>query len=173
MKDSPHDDPDPTQGTRFASPPCAMADVDPAYNGRMAGDELLTLLNVLLESERAGARGITSACLPLAALADAGTLREIAVDEGRFCHMLHHHIVRLGGTPSSVTGAFADKLAHPDTLIERLRLLNRGQGWVVRELATALPRIDDAALHADLTEMLRVHETNIARCEALLTTSPD
>lgn len=164
-EDADHDE---AERRRFASPSCAMADVDPAYNGRMRADVLLTLLNLLLEGERAGARGITGTCLPLAEPANAQALREIATDEGRFCSMLYRHIVRLGGTPSSVTGAFADKLARSETLAERLQLLNRGQAWVVRQLATALPQIDDPDLHADLTDMLRVHEDNIARCEELL-----
>lgn len=160
--------PDTAQRRRFASPACAMADVDPVYNGRMPADELLALLNLLLEGERAGARGITETCLPYAEPANAGALREIAADEGRFCSMLYRHIVRLGGTPSGVTGAFADKLARSETLTARLQLLNRGQAWVVRELATALPQIEDHDLHADLTDMLRVHEANIARCDELL-----
>lgn len=164
---------DAAERRRFASPPCAMAEVDPVYNGRMPPDELLALLNLLLEGERAGARGITASCLPLAEPADAEALRDVAADEGRFCSMLYRHIVRLGGTPSSVTGAFADKLARSTNLTDRLHLLNRGQGWVVRQLATALPQIDDRELHADLTDMLRVHEHNIARCDALLATRSD
>lgn len=145
-----------------------MADVDPAYSGPIPAGELLALLNQLLEGERAGARGITETCLPLAPPADQAALREIAADEGRFCSMLYRHIVRLDGTPSSAVGGFVEKLAQTETFIQRLELLNRGQGWVVRKLRDALPRIDDESLHADLTEMLLVHEQNIARCNTLI-----
>ena len=72
----------------------------PAYSGLLPAQELLDLLNQLLEGERAGARGITETCLPLASPADHEALREIAADEGRFCSMLYRHIVRLDGTPS-------------------------------------------------------------------------
>ncbi len=157
-----------TERRRVASPPCSMADIDPAYSGLLPAQELLDLLNQLLEGERAGARGITETCLPLAPPADHEALREIAADEGRFCSMLYRHIVRLGGTPSSAIGGFVDKLAQTETFTQRLELLNRGQGWVVRKLSEALPRIDDDCLHADLTEMLLVHEQNIERCNALL-----
>lgn len=153
---------------RFASPPCSMAEVDPAYTGPIPAHELLELLNLLLEGERAGARGITETCLPLAPPADHDALREIAADEGRFCSMLYRHIVRLDGIPSSAVGGFVDKLAQTDTFVQRLQLLNRGQGWVVRKLRDALPRVDDETLHADLTEMLLVHEQNIERCTALM-----
>jgi Domain of unknown function (DUF6306) len=45
---------------------------------------------------------------------------------------------------------------------ERIRFLNRGQGWVVRRLRQMLPRVRNDGLHADLSEMLRSHEANIA-----------
>ncbi len=153
---------------RSASPPCSMGDVDPACTGPIPADKLLALLNQLLEGERAGARGITETCLPLAPAADHEALREIAVDEGRFCSMLYRHIVRLDGTPSSAVGGFVDKLAQTETFVQRLELLNRGQGWVVRKLRDVLPRIDDERLRADLAEMLLVHEQNIERCNALM-----
>ncbi len=76
--------------------------------------------------------------------------------------MLHRHLKALGAAPSSKVGAFYDKaMAIPD-LTQRLAFLNRGQGWVVRKLREILPRVRDNALHADLAEMLRSHETNIA-----------
>ena len=45
---------------------------------------------------------------------------------------------------------------------ERVIFLNRGQAWVVRKLREMLPRVRGDRLHADLTEMLRSHEANIA-----------
>ena len=60
-------------------------------------------------------------------------------------------------------GAFYEKAMTIVELGERLKFLNRGQGWVVRKLREILPRVRDDRLHADLAEMLRLHETNIAR----------
>ena len=45
---------------------------------------------------------------------------------------------------------------------ERVIFLNRGQAWVVRKLREMLPRVRSDRLHADLSEMLRSHEANIA-----------
>jgi nitronate monooxygenase len=59
-------------------------------------------------------------------------------------------------------GAFYDKAMAISDLGERIAFLNRGQGWVVRKLREMLPRVRDDSLHADLTEMLRSHEANIA-----------
>src|SRR3546814_20474793 len=81
--------------------------------------------------------------------------------------MLTRHVTRLGGTPSRATGAFYDKVVALDSPADRLALVNRGQGWVVRRLREALGRIADGALQSDLEDMLQVHESNIARCNAL------
>jgi hypothetical protein len=56
-----------------------------------------------------------------------------------------------------------------DGIEARLRLLNRGQGWVVRKLQEALSRIGDEALRHELREMLTVHERNIEHCDRLPT----
>ena len=78
--------------------------------------------------------------------------------------MLTRNIKRLGGRPSRVTGNFYGKLLARETLAEQLDLLDRGQSWVVRELQSNLPKIEDETLHDDLKVMLDVHERNIARC---------
>lgn len=68
-----------------------------------------------------------------------------------------------GAEPSAAAGAFSDKAMMIADLDERIGFLNRGQGWVVRELREMLPRVRDDGLHAGLAEMLRSHEVNIAR----------
>lgn len=150
----------------LASPPCSMAELDPAARGYMSRPELLDLLRQLLEGERAGARAVGA--MSREETAGSPTLRAIAMDEARYCAMLTRHIVRLGGTPSRETGAFYDKLMAVQDPAQRLDLLNRGQGWVVRKLREALPKIEDDALHRDLAEMLDVHERNIAHCSTLM-----
>jgi 5-formyltetrahydrofolate cyclo-ligase len=139
----------------------------PADSTRLDRTALLDLLGQLLEAERAGARSVGRMCNEAATPAVGTVLRDVARDEARFCAMLTTHIKRLGGTPSLATGAFYDKvMALPDA-DQRLDLLNRGQGWVVRRLQESLPRIDDAALRADLQDMLDVHARNIATCARL------
>ncbi len=128
---------------------------------------MLALLNQLLEGERAGARGVGAMSRQAASAGTRAILREIARDEARFCAMLIRQVARLGGAPSPRTGAFYAKLAAVERADEQLDLLERGQGWVVRKLSEALPRIADAALHADLREMLEAHLRNIERCRDL------
>lgn len=142
--------------------------MSPANVTLMDRGELLDLLNTLLEAERAGARGVGEMGRKASA---AGTMHDalcdVARDEAQFCAMLTRHIERLGGEPSTDTGAFIDTLLAIDDINEQLVMLNRGQGWVARKLSDALPRIDDPILRADLEDMLEVHERNIERCNRL------
>ena len=73
-----------------------------------------------------------------------------AGDKSHVCAMLSGHIKGLLGTPSAATGIFSDTL-------------------VADKLRAVLPKISQAGLYRDLTEMLAVHEQNIER--ALLSAS--
>lgn len=157
----------PGEPATYASPPCYMHELDASYFGQMSRGELVIFLNNLLEAERAGARGVGEMSKQATSPEGHKLLRAAAKDEATFCAMLTRHIVRLGGVPSSKTGAFYQKLAAVEPGREQLDLLNRGQGWVVRELHNALPKIGDELLHKDLTEMLRVHRQNIEQCNNL------
>ncbi|MGH6989873.1 MAG: DUF6306 domain-containing protein [Stellaceae bacterium] len=130
--------------------------------GDAGGDEVIAFLNELLEAERAGSRVTLETARAAGVGPIADLMRTIQGDEARWCGMLLRHIKALGAAPSPNIGAFYDKaMAIPD-INERIVFLNRGQGWVVRKLREMLPRVGDGALHADLSEMLRSHETNIA-----------
>jgi hypothetical protein len=89
-------------------------------------------------------------------------LTAIQQDEVRWCGMLLRHLKAIGGTPSTKTGAFYGKAMAIADLAERIAFLNRGQSWVVRKLRETLPRVRDDHRHADLSQMLQSHESNIA-----------
>jgi hypothetical protein len=143
-----------------SSPPCdqaalEMSTMDPAI---LAGR-----LNELLEGERAGARGLMA--IKHAAEPELATLLdEVERDEARFCSMLRKQVARLGFEPSRTTGVFYDKLLARTTLVDQLRLLDRGQSAVVRVLEQLLPEIRDRELKEALDEMRIVHIRNIERC---------
>ncbi len=151
----------------YASPPCSLHELDPSYLGYMTAEEVIALLNTLLEGERAGARAVAAVGRQVEEGRARSDLRHVAMDEARFCAMLSRHVTRLGGTPSNAVGAFYDKVMALESPAERIALLNRGQGWVVRKLREANGRIADDRLLRDLRDMLEVHERNIERCTAL------
>jgi len=124
--------------------------------------ELVALLDELLEAERAGARVTLESARAAADAPTAALLMAIHRDEARWCAMLLRRIKAAGRTPSTKVGAFYGKAMVIDDLAERIVFLNRGQGWVVRKLRDMLARVGDDSLRADLTEMLRSHEDNIA-----------
>jgi hypothetical protein len=154
-----------------SSPACSMHEADDAYMGYAGKDELVAFLNELLEAERAGARVTLETARagdgPIAAL-----MTTIQQDEARWCAMLLRSVKALGAAPSPRIGAFYDKAMAIADLGARIGFLNRGQGWVVRKLRDMLPRVRDDRLHADLAEMLRSHEANIALAEEFATPAP-
>ena len=137
--------------------PATTREIDPERSALCAS------LNELLEAERAGARVTRDSAREAGDGTLAALLREIEHDEARWCAMLFGHITALGAKPSPKVGAFYAKAMAIADLRERTAFLNRGQGWVVRKLRELLPRITDVTLHADLTQMLTAHETNITR----------
>jgi Domain of unknown function (DUF6306) len=154
--------------SEFSSPACAMHEGDDAYMGYAGANELIALLNPLLEAERAGVRVTMESARAAGSGPIAAFLSAIQQDAARWCALLLGRITALGGSPSPVTGACYDKAMAIADLGERIVFLNRGQGWVVRKLRELLPRVRDDGLHAELSEMLRSHEVNIAVASELV-----
>jgi len=132
-------------------------------------EKLETLLNQLLESERAG-HALLEAMTKEAA--DPGMqslfanftdieISDVSVLEG---------LIRLhGGTPSTKTGDFVEKVLSLDNLHEQINLLSRGQAWVARKIEQALALHPPPEVTAFLKEMANRHRHNMewARAEAI------
>lgn len=150
------------------SPTCYAREADDSYMGYASRDELLTFLNELLEAERAGARVTARTASDATDATTKALMRDIYRDEARWCAMLLKWIAQLEGEASLNVGAFYGKCMAIADLRERLAFLNRGQGWVAKKLREMLPKTRDDALYADFSAMLKSHEENIARANALL-----
>jgi len=125
-------------------------------------DELLAFLNEMLEAERAGAKALLHISKEVGEKNVAALAMQVHHDEARWCAMLIAAIRLHGGTPSDATGAFYEKVLAITDMKARLAFVNRGQGWVVKKLKEAIPRIADEHLAKDLGVMLISHEENIA-----------
>jgi len=124
-------------------------------------------LNELLEAERAGVDTL-SRLFPEARSPEMQKLFEdVRDDEAWSCAGLVHSIKTLGGAISDKKGDFADKVMNEPTLAARLRLLNRGQGWVVKRLDGLLGEGLPEAVAGFLQEMKTRHVGNIEACERL------
>jgi len=126
-------------------------------------DELLAFLNEMLEAERAGAKALLHISKEVGEKNVAALAMQVHHDEARWCAMLIAAIRLHGGTPSDATGAFYEKVLAITDMKARLAFVNRGQGWVVKKLKEAIPRIADEHLAKDLGVMLISHEENIAK----------
>ena len=131
--------------------------------------QLEALLNRLLEAERAGrqlldAMSQETADPQIKALFANFTDIEVGdavVLEG----LIHLH----GGTPSTKTSDFADRVLRIDNLHDQIILLSRGQAWVARKVEQALALNPPADIAAFLKEMANRHRHNMewARAEAI------
>ncbi|HSA91014.1 MAG TPA: DUF6306 domain-containing protein, partial [Burkholderiales bacterium] len=127
------------------------------------------LLNTLLEAERAGAKLLAAYLneLPLGSKLHAA-LRDVQRDEARNCAVLIHFLLEADFAPSTATGDFYRKGLLVDGWPERLDFLNRGQAWVARHIAAALPLIPSLAAKYALQAMHESHLVNIRACEGML-----
>lgn len=155
----------------YSSPPCYVHEFAPAHDRKppMAVEEVVSLLNTLLEAERAGAKVLAAFLNDYER--DTPAWRQLAAvqrDEARNCSVLIDLIRRLNGTPSTDTGNFVVKALAVTGRIGRLRFLNRGQKWVARQIGEALPRVDQDFVHSALFAMQESHLLNIELCDALV-----
>lgn len=135
----------------------------------MPQEELGRFLNLLLEAERAGAKLLAAYLdeLPPGTAEWVG-LHAVQRDEARNCAVLIHYLLEADVTPSMATGEFYRKGLEIRSWRERLEFLNRGQAWVARRIAEALPRMAASAAKSALRDMHKSHLANIALCEQLL-----
>ena len=135
----------------------------------MSRDEYGRLLNVLLEAERAGAKLLAAYVneLPIGS-GELDTLSEVQLDEARNCAVLIHLLLDADIEPSMAVGDFYRQGLELRGWRERLAFLNRGQAWVAKRIAAALPGISRPCARAVLQTMLDSHLSNIGICERLV-----
>ena len=107
-------------------------------NFTIVNPELEEILNLLLESERAGVVALDI----LAIQVENDELKRLLItsreDEGTTVTELENLIRIAGGAPSQRIGAFAAKVASAGRLSQQLQLLIRGEEWVARKVEEAL-----------------------------------
>ena len=159
-------------GGGYSSPACYAHEIAPDYFGEpatMPRDELVALLNTLLEAERAGARVLAAFLDDYER--DTPAWKQLAAvqrDEAKNCAILIELIRAAHGAPSGATGDFLGKALAIEGKVARLQFLNRGQQWVARRIAEALPRLQPAPARDALAAMHESHLLNIEACDALI-----
>jgi len=122
---------------------------------------LAQILNLLLESERAGVIALDH----LAREAGHDELRRFLLaakqDEARNAARIEELIKAGGSAPSDRTGPFAAKVAALGSLRERLDLMSRGQEWVARKVEEALAIAPDGPIRDFLNQMANHHRHEV------------
>ncbi|MEE8320060.1 MAG: DUF6306 domain-containing protein [bacterium] len=134
----------------------------------MDNSELAQKLRTLIEAERAGVF-VARALLEEVEDPDYRSLLVVILDGERdSCRLLGRMIMRLGENSGGVVGDFHEKVMALDDDAERLRLLIKGQDWVVRKVDELLDGDLESSFAEDLNEMKRVHVVNIDLCKQYL-----
>ena len=115
-------------------------------------------LNLLLESERAGAAALGKLIEEVRHPELRKFLSGSRDVEQRNADELEELIRANGGSPSGRTGPFAAKVAAMGSIRERLNLMARGQEWAARKTEEALALAPaTGAIHDCLTAMANRH----------------
>jgi hypothetical protein len=132
----------------------------------MSRSDFGSLLNTLLEAERAGAKLLAAYLSELPPQSTAWTaLHKVQRDEAHNCAVLIHLLLNAEVEPSTAVGDFHERGLALRKWSERLEFLNRGQAWVARRIAEALPRIPELGARTALRAMHESHVQNIDLCE--------
>jgi nitronate monooxygenase len=122
---------------------------------------LAKILNLLLESERAGVVALEE----LAPDVPHDELRRFLLaakeDEARNAARLEDLIRTGGAAPSDRTGPFAEKVAALDSIRDRLNLMSRGQEWVARKIEEALALAPEGPIRDYLQTMANRHRHEV------------
>ncbi|UCF88259.1 MAG: hypothetical protein JSV70_07530 [bacterium] len=122
----------------------------------------------LLEAERAG---VFAARALLAAAADSTQkdLMALILDgERESCRVLGRTLLGMGLRGSGKAGDFAQKVMALEGPGDRLKLLIKGQEWVVRKIDEALQTTPPEPVAVSLSDIRHVHEVNIGKCREYL-----
>ena len=131
--------------------------------------ELELILNRLLEAERAGHRLLDAMSQETSDPQLKALFTNITDVEVSDVSVLEGLIRLHGGTPSTKTGDFVDRVLSLDNLNDQISLLARGQAWVARKVEQALALDPPPDIAAFLKEMANRHRHNMewARAEAI------
>ena len=122
----------------------------------------------LLEAERAG---VSAARALLSAATDSAESDLMAIvlnGERESCQILGRTLLKMGARGSANMGDFAEKVMALDAPYDRLKLLIKGQEWVVRKIDEAVEVEPPREIVLPLTEIRHVHEVNIGKCREFL-----
>jgi hypothetical protein len=127
-----------------------------------ADQALAQILNLLLESERAGVVAIDALLREVIQPELRALLTTSREDESATAIQLEQLIRSGGDSPSDAVGPFAAKVAAAGTLQKRLELLIHGEEWVARTVEEAIALAPPIGpIHDQLAKMANRHRFEV------------
>jgi len=126
----------------------------------MQMSDMISLLQELLEAERAGARLATDTLKETNDEGQKSLLNQIQSGEAESCRRIRDCIKYLGGVPSMALGAFYEKAMKIEDITDRLYFIDRGQRWVINKLKDNLESIGNKFVRIELENVLQIHVLN-------------
>ena len=137
----------------------------------MSDTALQNRIVALLEAERAGVAAARALLETATDSAGSDLMALVLNGERESCQILGRTLLKMGARGSGQVGDFAQKVMALEVPEERLRLLIKGQEWVVRKIDEALGSEPSGEIVQPLTEIRHVHEVNIGKCWEYLQTA--
>ena len=124
----------------------------------------------LLEAERAGV--LTARALLDAASdsAESDLMGAVLDGERESCRILGRTLLKMGARGSGLVGDFARKVMSLPHRDDQIRLLIKGQEWVVRKIDETIESAPPEEFIPALTEIRLIHDIGIGKCREYLKT---
>ena len=134
----------------------------------MPGKYLAEQIVTLLEAERAGVAAAKALLSEASDSAEKDLMALVLEGERESCRALGRALLQMGSRGSASVGDFAQKVMALNDPEKRLKLLIKGQEWVVRRIDETLKTQPPPEIVWPLKEIKHVHDVNIEKCREYL-----
>ncbi|PWR17723.1 DUF6306 domain-containing protein [Zavarzinia compransoris] len=135
----------------------------PNFNGPLTDSELAALINLLIESIRAGAKVAAVFACRAACQDRRGMYLDIQSDASKAIQHFSRILKARGVEPSDATSGFFDRAIDLPEKADRVAFFARGQDWLLATLQEALPHLQDPELIAVFRECAETAKRNRER----------
>lgn len=140
----------------------------PRFDGPLSDSELDELINLLIETIRAGAKVAAVFACRASCQNKRGMYLDIQADASKAIQTLSRLLKARGVEPSDATNGFFDRAMELPERADRIAFFVRGQAWLLATLREALPHLQDAEISAAFTDCIEQVERNRERAQSYM-----
>lgn len=132
----------------------------PCFKGPLTDSELDALINLLIESLRAGAKVAAVFACRISCQDRRGIYLDIQADASKAIQHFSRFLKARGVDPSDATSGFFDRAVDLPEKADRIAFFVRGQDWLLATLQEALPHLQNADVIAAFNECIETAKRN-------------